>query len=119
MLVGPILGAVLSIYDGDTVTVNCQIWPQFDVTAHVRINGIDTPEIRGKCPLEKELAILAREELRSMLGDSVWLHNIELGKFAGRVIADISVDGVDVAKVMIEQGHARPYAGGKRKGWCG
>ena len=36
----------------------------------------------------------------------------------GRVDATVIADGADVGKVLIEEGLARPYSGGKRRGWC-
>lgn len=41
---------VISVYDGDTFRVNIKGYP--DVIGEniaIRVNGIDTPEIRGKC----------------------------------------------------------------------
>ena len=52
------------------------------------------------------------------------LHNIKLGKFAGRVLADVQIhtghrrSTDDLAELLIEAGHARPYDGGARAGWC-
>ena len=43
---------VVRVYDGDTFFVNVDSWP--DVIGRkigIRVNGIDTPEIRGKCAL--------------------------------------------------------------------
>jgi len=41
---------VTSIYDGDTFRANIEGYPAI-VGEHmsIRINGIDTPELRGKC----------------------------------------------------------------------
>jgi len=32
--------------------------------------------------------------------------------------AEVVVDGAPVAETMIAAGHARPYDGGRRQGWC-
>ena len=117
-MIGPILCAVLSIYDGDTLTVECEIWPTFTVSTKVRINGIDTPEIRTRCLSEKARGYDARNRLIEMNNGQVVLKNVFLGKFAGRVIADVYIDGKSVAQVMIDEGFAREYHGGKRKVWC-
>ena len=53
---------VTSIYDGDTFRANIIGFPTI-VGEHmsIRINGIDTPELRGKCPREKAQAKLAKQ----------------------------------------------------------
>lgn len=53
---------VTSIYDGDTFRVNIEGFPPI-VGEHIpiRINGIDTPELRGKCDKEKQQARLAKQ----------------------------------------------------------
>jgi endonuclease YncB( thermonuclease family) len=116
---GIIVCAVLSVYDGDTIKVVCNPWPDMTIQTSVRLDGIDTPELRGKCRLEKELAILARERTRNLIGKEVELRNVRNGKFAGRVIADVFSDGNNLAQILITEGHGREYDGGKREGWCG
>lgn len=117
-IAGPILCALLSVYDGDTISVECEIWPKFTVTASVRIRGIDTPEIRAKCPEEKRRAIAARDYLSLIIRDRVEIRDVQLGKFAGRVVADVFIEGVSVAEILIARDLGRPYSGGKREGWC-
>lgn len=49
---------LISVYDGDTIRVdiaNCD-QPILCQNISIRIFGIDTPEIRGKCQNEKHLA---------------------------------------------------------------
>ena len=47
---------ITSIYDGDTFRANIKGFPAV-IGEHmsIRINGIDTPELRGKCDKEKQL----------------------------------------------------------------
>ena len=48
---------VISVYDGDTFRVNIDSLPPIvGKNIAIRVNGIDTPEIRGKCQYEKNLA---------------------------------------------------------------
>ena len=78
----------------------------------IRINGIDTPELRGKCEKEKQLARLAKqftvERLRAAKRNV--LKNIMCGKYF-RLIADVYVDGVNLGEQLIKQGHAVRYKG--------
>ncbi len=113
---------VLSIYDGDTFTAQIFSWPQHSIEARVRLRGIDTPEIRGKCASEKQKAQQAKQRLIELIpeGSMVTLYQIELGTYAGRIIADVSTEnGEDVGAVMLDENYARPYLYREgRKSWC-
>ncbi len=116
---GPIVATVISVYDGDTMTVNAFPWPGMTIRTAVRVNGMDTPEIRGLCDAETELAKRARDYVRATVGDHVELTNITLGKYAGRIIADVALaDGRSLAGLLISEGLGREYDGGARLGWC-
>ena len=117
---GPVTAEVIRVLDGDTFDVRAQIWVGHFIETRVRINGIDTPEMRSKCLDEKDKANAAKQALEKMvLQQTVYLIDIENGKYAGRVLAKAqTMDGTDLADAMIKQGYARPYNGGKRAGWC-
>lgn len=112
--------SVVRVHDGDTFSVNIGGCP--DVLCQhlsVRINGIDAPEMRGKCSQEKAMAVIARNYLSSRIlnaGD-VELRNVSRDKYF-RINADVFADGVNVGADMISNGLARSYGGGKRGGWC-
>ncbi len=113
---------VLSIYDGDTFTAQIFSWPQHSIEARVRLRGIDTPEIRGKCASEKTKAQQAKQKLTQLIpeGSIVTLYHIELGTYAGRIIANVSTkNGEDISTVMVAENYARPYKLREgRKSWC-
>ncbi len=90
---GPITAHVVSVFDGDTITVDAEPWPGMTIRIGVRVEGIDTPEIRGQCDDEKALAIRARDRARELVDATVELRNVRHGKFAGRVVADVYADG--------------------------
>ena len=111
---------VLSVYDGDTVKVEAAMWPGLTWTGNVRVEGVDTPEIRGKCEGEKRKAVAARDFVRESVGGRITLVNVKKGKYAGRVVARIRLaDGTDLTDLLIRAKHGRPYDGGWRQGWCG
>jgi micrococcal nuclease len=119
-LPGPVRGEVLSVLDGDTVTVRLHIWIGQQLETHVRLAGIDTPEMHGKCADDRKLAAAARQALEAALGDGkIFLYDIRDEKYAGRVMAKArNSDGIALSQHMIDKGLARPYAGRKRAGWC-
>jgi endonuclease YncB( thermonuclease family) len=118
---GPFLAEVVRAVDGDTLEVKVNVWLGVQVNTRVRIRGIDTPETRGKCPREIELAQKATDLLRVETTPLVILRNVEGDKYFGRVDADVttSPDGLDLREAMLRSGLARPYAGEKRGDWCG
>ena len=119
-ITGPISAKVIKVYDGDTFTVEAYPWPGLEAKASVRVDGVDTPEIRGKCDAEKQKAIEAREFVKGLiLGEVVQLENVKHGKYAGRVVAEVILDGGEnLAEKIISQGLGREYHGGTREGWC-
>ncbi len=112
---------VVSVYDGDTLSVNVPDWPPVvGQRVPVRVRGIDTPEIRGRCAQEKAQARAARDLLRHLLSeaDRVSLRGVERGKYF-RLVATVLADGQNVADVLIAKGLGRAYEGrGPRASWC-
>ena len=109
-------GKVIKVYDGDTITIASRL-PNTDGPIYrfsVRLNGIDTPEIRGKSVAEKELAIVVRDALRELImGKVVELRNVANEKY-GRILADVYLDSVSINDWLVEQNFAVPYTGGKK-----
>ena len=107
-------------YDGDTCYVTAKTLPIPLQRMSVRILGIDTPETRGDCPEEKALALRGREFANVAFNgaETIEFLNLKWDKYGGRVLADVWLDGVDYAALLIEAGLARPYDGGKKEGWC-
>ncbi len=113
---------VTKVYDGDTLTANiASVHPLLGNRVGIRINGIDTPELRTKDLCEKRLGLKARDLVRSMVRDAkqVDLHNVGRGKYF-RIVADVVVDGIDIRSTLIARGLGYPYDGGTKKkvNWC-
>jgi micrococcal nuclease len=107
-------------YDGDTCYVTAPSLPEPLQKMSIRILGIDTPEIRGDCAEEKDLAmqgrVLANELFRA--ADEITLENLDWDKYGGRVLADVYLDGELFSQKLIDAGLARPYDGGTKTPWC-
>lgn len=46
---GPYEAELLEVIDGDTIRVQATIWVNTFKIATIRVNGIDTPELKGAC----------------------------------------------------------------------
>ena len=110
-----------SIYDGDTFRVNIKGYPSIvGERVPIRINGVDTPEMRGKCVKEKTLAREAKQFTVSKLRDAkvIELRHMQRGKYF-RIVADVYVDGNSLGDALINNHLAVTYDGGtKTKDWC-
>ena len=112
---------VKRVIDGDTFKVEARVWPGITAQANVRVRGVDTPEIRrAKCgEFERRRGLAARDFVRGVIGERVWLVNVDYDKFGRRVVASVLLaDGRDLATLLLATGHAQPYRGGRRPKWC-
>ena len=118
-----VVARVVRVVDGDTFRATITDWPKVvGENIPVRVAGVDAPEPRGKCQAEKDLAEAARAFVEALIGGKqVELLRVRRGKFF-RLIAEVRVwiDGrwVNVGDALIRFGHARPYAGERRRSWC-
>lgn len=114
--------AVRYAYDGDTIYVNCLEGLRCtNGKLGIRALGMDTPEMRGKCRYEIELARNAKQHLVALMRSAsviVVTPNASrpYDKY-GRLLAAVSFDGVDWAESIISAGLGRVWTG-KRGGWC-
>lgn len=110
---------LIGCHDGDTCAFNVLLPPVIGGNVGVRLAGIDTPEIHGKCDHEKERAIQAREFLSAQLaGAQIVLADVSRDKFF-RIDATVIANGVNINALMVERGYAVPYHGsGPRHDWC-
>jgi len=111
---------IVSIYDGDTFTVNIDEWPSIvGQRISVRIAGIDTPEMRGRCEEEKTKARQAKQFTVAALRNAsrIELKNLQRDKYF-RLLSDIYIDGENLAQQLLNQGFAVPYSGYTKINWC-
>ena len=100
------------VVDGDSVTLDGQEW---------RLRGFDTPEIeKAQCEGERRLALAAKRRLEELVAAAreIRIDGGEERDRYKRPLGDLLVDGRNVRETMIAELWARPYNGGRRKGWC-
>jgi endonuclease YncB( thermonuclease family) len=112
---------VLRVFDGDTFEARVRIWPGMDVTTKVRLRGIDAPELRARCAVERVKAIAARDALAEILSEgAVGVAGVTQDKYGGRVDASVSTAATgDVSAALLARGLVRHYSGRRRQSWCG
>jgi endonuclease YncB( thermonuclease family) len=112
---------VVRTIDGDTFEARVHVSADLNLTARVRLRGIDAPELKAQCPQELQMAEASTGALRALLGEGdVVIFNIGPDKYGGRVVAEVATRRTaNVSTAMIASGHARRYGGGHRSGWCG
>lgn len=111
---------IVRVHDGDTIIVNIpNEHPLFGSNISVRIAHIDAPEIHGNCAREMAGAEAARLYMSRRLPISkvVVLHHVRRDKYF-RILADIDIDGHDLANELINAGLVRAYEGDEKGSWC-
>jgi micrococcal nuclease len=107
-------------YDGDTCYVTVPALPKELQSMSIRILGIDTPEIRGECESEKQLAKKARELANSLFKSAkvIEFKDIDWDKYGGRILANVYLDGELYSDKLIAAGLAKSYFGETKESWC-
>jgi len=83
--------------------------------------GFDTPEtFRPGCSAERALGQRATARMSEIITTA---QRLDVGYGGGRdrydrLLVRLYADGTDVADIMINEGLARPYDGGRRRSWC-
>lgn len=112
-----VYGKICDVYDGDTCTFIVLVG-KVPIKLNARIIGIDTPEIRGALPLEKEAAIVVRDEVSRLIeGKILPIKMVKWDKYGGRVDAHIFVEDGLLSTYLLNNRLAKPYDGGKKIPW--
>ena len=115
-----VINEVINVYDGDTFRVNIDEFPPIiGENIAIRILGIDTPEIKGNCQRERQLAIKARDFTRKYLnsGSVISLTDLKRDKYF-RILANVYIDGKNLGDALLMQNLAVVYLGKKKFNWC-
>lgn len=114
---------IMRIVDGDTLKADAGAdMPSELAMLSVRIRGIDTAEKggRARCDSERARGQAATAFTAAAVAGAarIVVRDPEWGKWGGRVVADVLIDGRSLAAALLEAGHARPYDGGRRGSRC-
>lgn len=106
-------GRAIGVVDGDSITVDGVEW---------RLRGYDTAETdRALCEGERRLGLVAMRRLAALLAATPparveLVDGGERDRYR-RKLGDLLLDGANVRETLLQEGLARPYNGGRRKGW--
>ena len=112
------------VIDGDTIDAYIDLGFDIHVKKRIRFMGINTPESRTRDLEEKAKGLAAKDRLKAILegANEIQLQSHGVGKY-GRCLGELHVDRVDgkecltlenVNELLIKEGHAVKYDGGKR-----
>ncbi|NQY79026.1 MAG: thermonuclease family protein [Candidatus Caenarcaniphilales bacterium] len=113
----------LRVIDGDTIEFEIVNLPYPEISIlKLRIFGVDTPEKswRTKCEQEKNLANLASSFTEDLFNkaDHKEIKLMKWGKYGGRVLGDIYLDGKSLKEELLSKGLAKEYFGKEKVSWC-
>ena len=108
------------VVDGDTCDALIDLGFDTWVKKRIRFKGVDTWECRTRDLEEKKKGLAAKEFTKNLLENSddgkFALRSYGVGKY-GRVLGELFVKGEtkSVNDLLLENGHAYEYEGGKKK----
>jgi len=108
------------VVDGDTCDALIDLGFDTWVKKRIRFKGVDTWECRTRDLDEKKKGLAAKEFTKNLLensdGGKFALRSHGVGKY-GRVLGELFVKGEtkSVNDLLLENGHAYEYEGGKKK----
>ena len=116
--------SLLKVVDGDTIDAEIDLGFDIKVKKRIRFMGINAPESRTKDLEEKAKGIAAKDRVKQLLEgcENITLKSHGVGKF-GRCLGEIMLDMIDgnqkltlvsLNELLIKEGHAKEYHGGKR-----
>lgn len=109
-------------YDGDTIQFSIpDVHPLLGQKISVRVLGLDTPEVKGKLPCEKEVARTAQRFVESILKNAkvINLEDVSRDKYF-RILATVKADGQSLTDILLKNRLAYSYNGKTKEkiDWC-
>ena len=112
-------GTLVKVLDGDTIDAYIDLGFDLKIKKRIRYMGIDTWESRTRDLEEKKKGLAAKARNKELLESGTFkIVSYGTGKF-GRVLGEVFVEtdnGLQsVNQILIDEGHAYEYDGGKKK----
>jgi micrococcal nuclease len=100
---------VASVYDGDTITANIDLGFNITIREKIRLQGINTPEVRGS---EREEGLRSRDALRAQIdGKEIYLKTEKdkkgkYGRYIGTILQEVDGELVNINQWLVSEGLA-------------
>lgn len=133
---------LVELYDGDTCKVVFQFSNNDVHKIILRINGIDTPEMKSKDPTVQKWAVRARNRMLSLLAPDIfnvdgdyskkdiirllkenvcmlWVKTLAFDRY-GRLLADLYYSPADtktIQSILIDENYCKSYSGKTKQQW--
>ena len=115
---------LIRVVDGDTIDAYIDLGFDVKIKKRIRLMGINSPESRTRDLEEKARGLAAKDRLKAILEGAsiIQLTSYGVGKY-GRCLGELNVDIIDgkehltlvnVNELLVKEGHAVEYNGGKR-----
>lgn len=98
---------IIRAVDGDTFEVLVNLGFDVFIHSHIRVKGINCQEMHDKDPAKRALALKAKMEAATLDNKAANITAWGRDKY-GRMVADLSVEGFDYGKKMLNLGLAVP-----------
>lgn len=102
-----------SLYDGDSPFVIFPDGAGYQGKQELRLEGIDTAEMKSEEPHAYAMAVAAKLRLSEVLipAKEILVTVMRKDKFGGRLDAQVLADGVHVNRLLLDEGLAEPFDG--------
>lgn len=105
-------GSDIRVIDGDTIAIGSR---------RIRLVGIDTPEVDGQCPYERQQAARATQRLRELISTSSTVVLVPQDgpnkDRYGRYLRWVGTAHGPAGVILRQEGLAREWTG-RRESWC-
>jgi micrococcal nuclease len=110
---------LIRVVDGDTADAHIDCGFNIQIKKRIRFKSVDTWESRTRDLDEKKLGLKAKAYTKEMLERNDGKFTVKshgVGKY-GRLLGELFIKGEDKSlnDLLIENGHAYAYEGGKKK----
>ena len=107
------------VIDGDTVDAMIDLGFDVHIKKRIRFMGINTPESRTRDLEEKVRGLAAKDRVKELLEECncITLQSHGSGKYGrclGELFIELNDETVNLNQLLISEGHAVEYFGGKR-----
>jgi len=102
------------VVDGDTVDLRVDLGFNIVITERFRLLDINTPELRTRNLIEKQIGHMAKDRLTELLAEGeVWVESVKVGEKLkgkyGRYLGTLYVNGVNLNQQLVREGLAHEY----------